>query len=263
MGLHRQSASHFAEAQGWVIYPIVGLVGAYLLGSIPAAHIAGKLRGVDLRQHGSGNLGATNAFRVLGKWTGTAVMLFDAAKGAVPVIFFPALTGVPFSVGWALGFGIAAIVGHVRPIFLLGKGGGKGVATASGVFFALAWLPMLFAFMTWTGVLLASGYVSLASLAAAVVLPLALLATAGPRNPVFIAALLIAAFVFWSHRSNITRLRNGTEHRFGRKGAKQGDAAPIEAAAAHGNAAAAHGNTAAAHGNTAAAVDHDKHRGIS
>ena len=200
------------------MHPAVGIAIAYLLGSIPAAYIAGKLtRGIDLRQHGSGNLGATNAYRVLGARVASAVMAFDAAKGAVPVLLFPRWIHTSQPDLWAIAFGVAAIIGHVRPIFLLWKGGGKGVATASGVFLGLAWLPTLLAFGVWLAVLLRSGYVSLASLCAAVVLPVALLFTEGVRSPHFAVAASVGVFVFWSHRANIGRLRRGEEHRFGAK----------------------------------------------
>lgn len=200
------------------MHPAVGLAIAYVVGSIPAAYIAGRLvRGIDLREHGSGNLGATNAYRVLGAKTATVVMLFDAAKGALPVLFFPQWTTGPRPALWAIAYGVAAIVGHVRPIFLLWKGGGKGVATATGVFLALAWLPTLIAVAVWLTVILRSGYVSLASLCAAVVLPIALAFTEGVRSPLFIVAVAVGTFVFWSHRANIGRLRRGEEHRFGAK----------------------------------------------
>jgi glycerol-3-phosphate acyltransferase PlsY len=200
------------------MHPAVGLAVAYLLGSIPAAYIAGKVtRGIDLREHGSGNLGATNAYRVLGAKIASVVMAFDAAKGAVPVLLFPRWMETSQPDLWAIAYGVAAIVGHVRPIFLLWKGGGKGVATASGVFLGLAWLPTLLAFLVWLAVILRWGYVSLASLCAAVVLPVALLFTEGARSPHFIVAASVGVFVFLSHRANIGRLRRGEEHRFGAK----------------------------------------------
>jgi acyl phosphate:glycerol-3-phosphate acyltransferase len=198
--------------------PVVGLALAYLIGSIPAAYLAGRaIRGIDLREHGSGNLGATNVMRVMGPKVGFAVLVFDAAKGAVPVLLFPRLFGVEQSAWWAIGYGIAAILGHVRPVFLLGKGGGKGVATAAGVFAALAILPLLVAMLTFIAVVLAFGYVSLGSLVSAAVFPLAVIVASGGLTPVAIAGLLMAAFVFWTHRANIGRLRRGEEHRFGRR----------------------------------------------
>jgi glycerol-3-phosphate acyltransferase PlsY len=193
---------------------------AYAAGSIPSAYIAGKVtRGIDLRQHGSGNLGATNVYRVLGAPIAVAVLLFDAAKGAVPVLWFPKLAGLTgdSATAWAIAFGIAAIAGHVRPIFLLWKGGGKGVATASGVFGALAPAAIGITLVVWFAVLVVSGYMSLASLAGAAALPVAILILVGVRSPLFPVSVAVAAFVFWTHRANIGRLRRGEEPRFGRK----------------------------------------------
>ncbi len=200
--------------------PIIGVVLSYLAGSIPSAYIAGRVRGVDLRKHGSGNLGATNVVRVLGPKIGGVVFVADLLKGFLPVYFLPGNTASSLLQPevWALVYGAAAILGHVKPIFLLGKGGGKGVATASGVFLALAFVPMLIAEVVWITVFYFTRYVSLASLVGAVVLPIAIIAwSRDPRSPVFIASLIIAAFVFWTHRANIGRLRRGEEHRFVKK----------------------------------------------
>ena len=200
------------------MHPLVGVLIAYALGSVPAAYLAGKWKRVDLRKHGSGNLGATNVWRVLGWKIGLAVFLFDALKGAVPVLLFPQYTRSTLSPE-VLGivYGFAAIAGHARPVWLRFSKGGKGVATSAGVFFALAPVPMLVAFGVFAAVLLASGYVSLGSLTAAVVLPAVLAATRGVRSPVFALSVILALFVFWTHRANIGRLRRGEEHRFGRK----------------------------------------------
>jgi len=200
-----------------MMHPAVGLVVAYLLGSIPAAYLAGKAHGIDLRTQGSGNLGATNAWRVLGWPTGLAVYAFDTLKGALPVLLLPGLLHAEPAAHWALGYGLAAIVGHVKPIFLLGRGGGKGVATAGGVFAALAPLALLVAFAVFAVVLLASGYVSLGSLSAAVALPIAIAVLYGVRAPLFGVSVLVALFVFWSHRANIGRLKRGEESRFRRR----------------------------------------------
>ncbi|HJU90337.1 MAG TPA: glycerol-3-phosphate 1-O-acyltransferase PlsY [Gemmatimonadaceae bacterium] len=199
------------------MHPLLGLGIAYLVGSIPSAYLAGKLRGVDLRQHGSGNLGATNVMRVLGWRVALPVFLADILKGALPVLLLPRVTATTQPELWAIAYGVAAIIGHVRPIFLLWKGGGKGVATAAGVFFALAPLATFIALVVFVGVLLAWGYVSLGSLSAAVALPLAVLIFDGWRTPVLYVAVIVALFVFWTHRANIGRLRRGEEHRFGRK----------------------------------------------
>jgi glycerol-3-phosphate acyltransferase PlsY len=114
--------------------------------------------------------------------------------------------------------GVAAIIGHVRPIFLKFGKGGKGVATAAGVFLALAWVQTLLTLLIFAVVLFISGYVSLGSLTSAVALPILLAATVGVQSPLFAISVLVAAFVFWTHRANIIRLRNGEEHRFGKKG---------------------------------------------
>jgi glycerol-3-phosphate acyltransferase PlsY len=200
---------------------IVAMVASYLLGSIPAAYIAGKSKGVDLRKHGSGNLGATNVIRVLGKKIGIAVFAFDMAKGAFPVYVFPRWAealGAPFPnpVIAAILCGIAAIIGHVRPIYLGFGKGGKGVATAAGVFLALAPVQTLLTLLVFAVVLFASGYVSLGSLTAGLILPVLLGLSIGIRSPIFLISVLIAAFVFWTHRANIARLRRGEEHRFGK-----------------------------------------------
>jgi acyl phosphate:glycerol-3-phosphate acyltransferase len=198
--------------------PIVGVLLSYLAGSIPSAYLAGKARGVDLRKHGSGNLGATNVVRVLGPKIGAVVFIADLLKGFLPVYFLPRYTETLRPGMWALVFGAAAIAGHVKPVFLLGKGGGKGVATASGVFLALAFVPMLIAEALWILVFYFTRYVSLASLVGAAVLPLAILIfSRDPQSPVFIASVIIALFVFWTHRANIGRLRRGEEHRFVKK----------------------------------------------
>ncbi|MEP6691137.1 MAG: glycerol-3-phosphate 1-O-acyltransferase PlsY [Gemmatimonadaceae bacterium] len=207
--------------------PLIGAALAYLLGSIPSAFLAGKwVRGIDLREHGSGNLGATNALRVLGWKIGVPVLLIDIAKGAIPAAYFSqwfAPAEVAHADWYAIGYGVCAIIGHVRPIFLLWKGGGKGVATAAGVFLALTPLPTLAAIGIFVVVLFVSGYVSLGSLTSAVALPVLVALRYGMQSPKLWLALLVALFVFWTHRANISRLRRGEEHRFGRKKKKNDD----------------------------------------
>jgi glycerol-3-phosphate acyltransferase PlsY len=201
------------------VHPALALALAYTSGSIPFAHIAGKAKSVDLRKQGSGNLGATNVFRVLGWKIGIAVFLADAAKGALPVLLLPPrIDSARDPVMWAILVGVAAIMGHVRPLFLKFGKGGKGVATAAGVFFALAPIPMAVTFALFIAVVLASGYVSLGSLISAVVLPALLAITLGVRSPLFLVSALVATFVFWTHRANIRRLRRGEENRFGKRG---------------------------------------------
>lgn len=201
----------------------VALGIAYLAGSIPSAYIAGRVvKGIDLRTVGSGNLGATNVYRSLGAGVAAVVFAVDILKGALPTALLPALVLPPEAMGtdratwWALAFGIAAIVGHAKPVFLLWKGGGKGVATAAGIFAALSPVPLVIALGLFVVVLWRTGYVSAGSLTAAVTLPVLLAWFHGVRSPITIVAVLVCVFVFWSHRANIQRLRDGTEHRFGR-----------------------------------------------
>ena len=200
------------------MHPAVAVVLSYLSGSIPAAWLAGRWAKVDLRAHGSGNLGATNVIRVLGPGVGALVFAVDVAKGALPVRLLPAATGATGNnLTWiAVACGVAAIIGHMRPVFLGFGKGGKGVATACGVFLALAPVQTLLTLLIFTVVVLASGYVSLSSLTGAVALPVLLGVSVGVRSPLFAVSLITCAFVFWTHRANIKRLREGTEYRFGR-----------------------------------------------
>lgn len=203
------------------MHPAVAVILSYVSGSIPAAYLAGKWSGIDLRAHGSGNLGATNVVRVLGAKIGLLVFAVDIAKGALPVRFLPPLTstmvgGEHERVLVGILCGIAAILGHIRPVFLGFRKGGKGVATACGVFLALAPVQALLSLLIFVVVLMASGYVSLGSLTAAFSLPVLIAASLGAASPLFYVALLTAVFVFWTHRANIQRLRSGTEYRFGK-----------------------------------------------
>ena len=198
----------------------LALVLAYLCGSFPTAYLAGRaLKGVDLRSIGSGNLGATNVFRNLGALPALLVLAVDALKGAIPVALLPSqLSGVYFfehreTLWWGLAFGVAAIAGHAKPIFLLGKGGGKGVATAAGVFATLAPLALTMTVLVFVGVAFGTGLVSLASITAALALPVAVGITLGAGSPVFLVSIPIAGFVVWTHRANLARLRAGTEPR--------------------------------------------------
>ena len=190
---------------------VLALVGAYLLGSIPWAYLAGRFKGVDLRKFGSGNLGTTNVLRLLGVPAALAVYALDALKGALPVLLFPGWFGFRERGLWAVLCGIAAILGHVRPIFLMWKGGGKGVATASGVFFALTPLATLAALVGFLLLLFTTRRMSLASLTGAVIVPVGVALTNGRDSLVFAVSLGVSLFVFWTHRANIGRLRRGEE----------------------------------------------------
>jgi len=200
------------------LIPAAWLLASYLLGSIPTSHLVSRsFAHIDLRQHGSGNLGATNLYRVLGWKYAVPVALFDIAKGAIPVLVFA--PQVSSSELFALACGVAAIVGHVFSVFVSFKGG-KGVATAAGVMLGLTPIALGLAATVWALVLLLTGYVSLASISAAAVLPLAVFLLEQPNDPQLLwIDVLIAAGVIFLHRRNIERLLKGTENRFGRRAA--------------------------------------------
>ena len=189
------------------------ILASYLLGAIPTSYLTVKLiKGQDLRRLGSGNLGATNLYRVLGWRYALPVGLFDMLKGAVPVLVFAREAGA--SELGALGFGIAAVIGHVFSVFV-GFKGGKGVATGAGVILGLAPYAFVAALAAWLLVLKASGYVSLASMTAATLLiPATYLLHPERRDVLWVFAGLAVAIVAL-HWRNIARLRAGTEHRFG------------------------------------------------
>ena len=204
------------------------LLLSYLIGSIPASIIAARLlRGIDIRQYGSGNAGGTNTFRVLGIGPGLAVTLFDVLKAVFCVIVvtrFDAFGDPAAVVSPALLrvlAGVAAILGHVYTVFA-GFKGGKGVATGAGVIFALAPVAGLVGVVVFAVTAFATRYVSLSSMLAALSLPVAMLVLAygfgvDVAPPVFWFTVVIALFIVYTHRANIGRLRAGTENRIGRK----------------------------------------------
>jgi glycerol-3-phosphate acyltransferase PlsY len=197
---------------------VLWLLASYFVGAIPTSYLAGRLfRGIDLREHGSKNLGATNVFRTLGWRYAIPVGLVDVAKGAVPVLVFA--PQVSDSQLFALACGIGAILGHVFSIFVRFRGG-KGVATAAGVMLGLTPLALGVSTVAWLIVLTLSGYVSLASIASAAVFPVAVYLLERPDRPEILwLDALVAAAIIWLHRANIRRLINGTESRFGRRAA--------------------------------------------
>ena len=195
---------------------------AYLIGSVPTSYIMGRLHGIDLREHGSGNLGGTNAYRVMGATAGVPVVLIDATKGFVPAYFFPAWDGSAIG-DLALLYGLAAIAGHVWSIYMRFRGG-KGVATGVGVLVALAPTSALIGLLVWIGVVAITRYVSVASISAATLVPLTAWLTDESRSTVLFSAA-VAILVWWTHRGNLTRLARGQEHRFGRKRADSGSSA--------------------------------------
>lgn len=205
----------------WLI-PLFG----FLLGSIPFGLILGKLRGMDIREHGSGNIGTTNVFRTLGKKTGIVCLLLDIAKGFLPVFLATQLTphtteGQSIEVLTALG----AILGHNYCPWI-GFKGGKGIATSGGALLALMPAAVIILVLIFIVVTKITKYVSVGSLATAVALPLVFLLGSsihgkfphGDWNkPLFIFSLVAGALAIWKHRSNIARLRAGTENRIGQK----------------------------------------------
>jgi len=193
--------------------PVFAILASYLLGATPTSYLAGKLgRGIDLREHGSKNLGATNVYRILGWKYAIPVALFDIAKGAVPVLVFshPA---------WlAVAVGTAAVLGHMFSPYVRFKGG-KGVATAAGMFLALAPIAVLIAMAVWGFTLWLTGYVSLSSIIAILTVPVSV-SLLQPNSPgVFWASIVLVALIIFAHRRNISRLLAGTENRFRTRGA--------------------------------------------
>jgi len=203
---------------------IVVLSGSYLLGSIPFGYLIGRIAGIDIRRVGSCNIGATNVVRVLGKRCGYTVFLLDFLKGfgAVKLSMLLAMRSLP---GWNSPelFGIIAavssVVGHSYPLWLEFKGG-KGVATSAGALFALTVIGGLIGLAIWIVIFWLTGYVSVASITAALLLPLVILVISW-RNEgarvIFYFSVCAAAVVIWRHRSNLSRLMHGTEPRFTRK----------------------------------------------
>src|SRR5215467_7909595 len=201
------------------------LLVSYLLGSIPFGFLAGRLAGIDIRQVGSGNVGATNVVRVLGKRYGYPVFILDVLKGfgAVKIAMLVAPGKAP---DWNSPeiFGILAaissVLGHLYPPWLKFNGG-KGVATSAGALLALAPVATLIGVAVWLIVFWLTGYVSLASVTAAIILPLVILFFSWHDQreikPLVYSSVCVAAIVVWRHRSNLVRLVRGTEPRFTRK----------------------------------------------
>jgi len=201
-----------------VVADVLIVVGAYLLGSIPFGYVLPRLlRGEDVRTRGSGNVGASNVWRVYGRSLGVPVALLDVAKG-----FVPALVGLEVGGDWVgVLAGAAAMIGHARPVFLGFGKGGKMVATAGGVAFALAPLVAAICLVLWLVVFALFRYASLASIVTASALPLLCLAF-GSSWPVVGFTALAAVGVVLLHRHNLRRLLAGTEPRFSRAEARPG-----------------------------------------
>jgi glycerol-3-phosphate acyltransferase PlsY len=187
---------------------------AYLVGGIPVSHMAARYgAGIDLRQHGSKNLGATNVYRVLGWKYAIPVGLFDLAKGFVPTYFFAPWVGTADWIPLAIGLG--AVLGHVFPVYLKFSGG-KGVATAAGVLLGVAPAATLVSVAVWGALLYATGIVSVASMTGALVLPITVWVLTPERTTLLYAAVAVGFFIVFNHRTNLRRIVGGVEPRFGR-----------------------------------------------
>ena len=191
------------------------LLAGYFLGSIPSSYLVARwFGGVDLRQLGSKNLGATNLYRTLGWRYAVPAGAFDVAKGMVPVVAFAPRAG---SAEWMpLALGVSAIVGHVFSVFV-GFRGGKGVATAAGALLGLAPLPLGVSTVVWSALVWLTGYVSVASMAGALAFPLAVWLLQPADHYVILGGAALAAFIVFNHRGNIRRLLEGREARFGHR----------------------------------------------
>jgi glycerol-3-phosphate acyltransferase PlsY len=185
----------------------------YGLGSIPVGLLIVRWqKGIDIRQHGSGNTGMTNVLRAVGKGAAALTLAGDLAKGLIPVLLARAWLTSP----WAIGLvALAAVVGHAYPVFA-GFHGGKGVATTLGVFIPLLPGPLLIAFVVWAACVAFRRQVSVGSLAAATSLPMAALLW-GASAAYVLYALLAAVLIWYRHRENIERLLAGTEPRIGQR----------------------------------------------
>jgi glycerol-3-phosphate acyltransferase PlsY len=204
---------------------VLVVVASYLLGSIPFGYLAGRLAGVDIRKVGSGNIGATNVVRLLGKRYGYPVFALDFVKGLAAVTLSSTVARTaqpPWPSPETLGIfaAMSAVLGHSFPVWLKFRGG-KGVAVSAGALFGLMPLATLVGVAIWILVFLTTRYVSAASIAAAMALPFVIWITTrvdeSRGQALFYASLCLAAFVIWRHRSNVSRLIDGSEARFTRK----------------------------------------------
>lgn len=201
------------------IHTLLGVALAYLIGSIPFGFLLGKANGVDIREHGSGNIGATNLTRTIGKEWGRLCFVLDFLKGLLPVLLLPVFFNRGHHELLQVLCAAATVLGHVFPLYLHFKGG-KGVSTTLGALVALSFWAVLIGMAVWGIVFKTTRYVSVASMSAAVVMPLAALIL--PWEDVWTRTIFIAlgGLIIVRHTSNIIALRNGTERRFTRGDAK-------------------------------------------
>ena len=203
-------------------------VASYLLGGIPTGYIIGRLKGIDIRQHGSGNPGTANVYRTLGRLPGIITFIFDFLKGFIPAMiamkFFYLQGAGDFSKGhWWIPVtaGALAIAGHIWTVFL-NFHGGKGVATAAGVFMALLPIPTTCAFVVFAVAVAITGHISVGSMSAAVSLPVLCFFLADARQrPFTLLALTVCILIFYTHIANIRRILKGAELSFKHRGTEK------------------------------------------
>ena len=199
---------------------IINIILSYLLGSISGSMILGKIKGVDIRTMGSGNAGGTNAFRSIGPLFALGVVMIDIAKGIISVLFISSLTFYSYISTDFYGTiqvlcGVAAVIGHVYPLYYNFKGG-KGAGTLIGVVGVLFPESIVYALFSWILILIITGFVGLGTIIASIVLVIVtyFLYPEGLISPFGILSILMALFIIFTHRSNIQRMLNGTENQF-------------------------------------------------
>lgn len=210
---------------------LIVIFSGYLIGAIPFGYLVPRIiKGTDIRKEGSGNPGATNVARTMGYGYGAVVFALDFAKGFLPAYFAPSIFGATRTNEvevLAIAGGLAAILGHMFPLFL-GFRGGKGVATGAGVFAAIAPLATLVAFGAWLIAVVATKFISVGSILAAVILPVSFVliepAAFGTKLPVLVFCAVAGALVVFRHRSNIARLIRGQESKFGQRANREDSA---------------------------------------
>ena len=208
------------------------VLGSYFVGAVPFGFLAGRLCGVDVRTKGSGNIGATNVFRVIGKPAGITVFILDFQKGYLPVTVGKHLLEGGTLPEWIpVVLALATILGH-NYTFWLGFKGGKGIATSAGALVALVPFAVGIAVIVWLLLVFTTRYVAIASLGSALAIPVVVI-VGGIRGgttdvPLFVFSILVAILAFLRHRTNIVRLIAGTEHRFGRRG-KSNESSRVDA----------------------------------
>ncbi|MFC1454373.1 glycerol-3-phosphate 1-O-acyltransferase PlsY [Verrucomicrobiota bacterium] len=201
--------------------PMSSIIGvgflAYLVGAIPTGYLLAKIKGIDIRNVGSGNIGATNVYRCVGKSWGILTFVLDFLKGYLPAALFPLLiqywTNESYSASISIIFGCLAVAGHNWPVYLRFRGG-KGIATGAGALLGFDPLVMLIGIISWALLFLATRYVSVASMLATIIIAVSawLLYTGNMLIPIMLT--IASVIIIWRHRSNLRRLLAGTEYRF-------------------------------------------------